>query len=809
LGFATRRLSRKEVQEMAAEATLTIEKRIEHLKERVRVTPELCVERGRLLTESMKETEGQPQLIRRALALQKILSGMSIGIHPYELIVGNVTSVPRGAPLVPEISGDWWETELDTFEQRGWDRIRVNEEIKEEVRAIARYWKGKRLEDQCIASMSEALRYRYRTYSSFAVNPVPLYQGGGRVSVDYEKAINRGLRTIQLEIRDAQASKHPGDSQHEAQVQFYQAASICIDAVIGFAARHGDLAERIAGEETSFTRKKELLHIADICRQVPASPARTFHEALQSLWFIQIGLLMEGFAFCFVPGQLDQYLWPYYERDLKEGLLTRSHAKDLLKFFFIKLNSYANLLSNNIAKYFTGFPMLQIITVGGTTADGKDATNELSYICLEADAEIGLTQPDTVVKVHDGMPDDLLLAACSVAKQCVGKLKFIGDEMAIRKLVNCGYPEADARRYVLIGCHEPFVQGNSHYWPGGHVSFAKCLEFALNNGQDRLTGRQVGLTTGDPRAFSSLDQVIEALFTQVRYFLGHVLETDEVMFRTVAEHWPTPFQSSLIRGCIRNGVDCYAKGAEYNFSWFSAGGLANVGDALAAIKKIVFEEHKISMAQLIDALDSNFAETPGILKMLKSAPKYGNDDDYVDLLVKDLAKRWCEEVQQHRVWDDIIAQAAVAIISGNIPYGAVVGATPDGRLAGEPLGEGGISPVQGRNTSGPTASIKSVAKIDHASMKSGSVFNMRFSPAALKNEESIRRFAALIKTYYHLGGFHIQFNIVDTDTLRRAQEHPDDYRDLLVRVATYTSYFTELGRELQDDIIERVECDDV
>jgi len=592
-------------------------------------------------------------------------------------------------------------------------------------------------------------------------------------------------------------------------MQFYQAATICIDAVIGFAARYAILAEHMASEAMSLTRKKELLHIAEVCRQVPAGPARTFREALQSLWFVHIGLLQESFGYSYMPGELDQYLWPYYERDLKTGVLTRSHAKDLLRFLFVKMNSFAYLLSNNHSKYFLGFPMCQIITVGGTTAEGEDATNELSYICLEADAEIGMTQPETVVKVHPKMPEDFLIEACRVGKQCIGKLKFIGDEVATHKLVNCGYPEADARRYVLIGCHEPFVQGISHFWPGGHVSLAKCLEFALNDGKDRLTGRQIGVATGDPRGFSSMSQVIDALFVQVRYFFRHLLDADEVIFRTHAEHWPAPLQSSLIRGCIRKGVDCFAKGADYNFSFFSTGGMANVGDALAAIKKVVFEEQKITMGQLIDALDSNFADAPEILALLKSAPKFGNDDDYVDLIVKDLAKRWCEEVQQHRVWDDIIPQAAVAIITGNIPYGATIGATPDGRLAGEPLGEGGISPVQGRNTVGPTASIKSVAKIDHASMKSGSVFNMRFSPSALKNEESIKRFAALIKTYCQLGGFHIQFNIVDTNTLREAQEHPDDYRDLLVRVATYTSYFTELGRELQDNIIERVEFGDI
>jgi choline trimethylamine-lyase len=546
-----------------------------------------------------------------------------------------------------------------------------------------------------------------------------------------------------------------------------------------------------------------------VCSQVPGGPARTFHEAIQSLWFVQIGLLMEGFGYSYMPGELDQYLWPYYKKDVESGTLTPSHAKDLLKFLFVKMNSFAHLLSNSHSKYFLGFPMCQIITVGGTTAEGEDATNALSYMLLEADAEVGLTQPETVVKVHPKMPEDFLIAACHVAKQCVGKLKFIGDEVAVRKLVNCGYPEADARRYVLIGCHEPFVQGISHFWPGGHVSLAKCLEFALNDGKDRLTGRQVGLRTGDPRNFSSVKEIVDALFVHVRYFFRHLLDADEVMFRAVAEHWPTPFQSSLIRGCISKGLDCFAKGADYNFSWFSTGGMANVGDALAAIQKVVFEERKISMAQLIDALDSNFAHAPDVLELLKSAPKYGNDDDYVDLLVKDLAARWCEEVQPHAVWDDIIAQAAVAIITGNIPYGATIGATPDGRLAGEPLGEGGISPVQGRNTSGATATIKSVAKIDHASMKSGSVFNMRFDPAVLKNEESIKRFAALIQTYCLLGGFHVQFNIVDSQTLREAQIHPEDYRDLLVRVATYTSYFTELGRELQDNIIERVECGDV
>lgn len=787
-------------------AVLTMNERIAFLREHLKVLPQICVERGRLVTESYNETEGKPPIIRQALALRTVLSRMSIAMHPYELIVGNVTSLLRGAPILPELCVDWLEADLDTFDQRDWDTFMVNDEVKEEIRDISRRWKGKTLRDKAFASMGEALRNRYIRYAPVCKND-GLLTGHmtAHVSVDYQKVLEQGLAAVQEEISEARSFLDQAAPDYLAKAQFYDAAFICLDAVAGFAQRYSALAERLAERETDPARKQELLQIARVCRAVPAGPARTFHEAVQSLWFFHIALLLEGLGYAFAPGRLDQYLWPYYENDLKMGRLTRSSAKDLLKFLFVKMNEWTLLLSNNVAKYFNGFPLTQIITVGGTTPNGQDATNELSYLCLEADAELGLPQPELVIKVHAAMPDDLLVAACGVAKQHVGKLKFISDEMAVRKLRNCGYSEAEARDYVLVGCHEPFVPRMTHYWPSGHLNVAKCLELALNDGKDRLTGQQLGPATGDPRSFSSLSEIRNALRDQVHCFVEHMVEVNEVVYRTIAEWVPTPLQSAVIRGCIANATDATAKGADYNFTWQALVGLVNVGDSLAAIEKVVFDDAKISMGELIDALDANFVDHDECLRLLKAAPKFGNDDDYVDLHTRAVVSMCCEEVQKRRVWKDIGLQAAASSNTGNIPFGAAVGATPDGRLAREPLGEGGVSPVQGRNTCGATATMKSVAKLDHASMKSGSVFNMRFNPDALKNEDSMRRLAALIRTYCLLGGFHVQFNVVDSKTLKEAQECPDQYRDLLVRVATYTSYFTELGRELQDNIIERVE----
>lgn len=787
----------------------TMDERIARLKEQLSVLPQICVERGQLVTDCYKETDRQPAVIRQALALKRVLSGMSINIHPDELIVGNVTSAPRGAPLLPEVAVDWLEAEIDTFEQRDCDRFLVGDQVKETVRSIARYWKGKTLNEQVFASMGQGLREAYNAHNAVCNIGLSKCNLISHVSVDYEKAIAKGLLAIKEEISEVKASKDPADPGYAAQAHFHEAASICIDAVIGLAARYSALATRLAEEETSPARKEELLQIAEVCSWVPARPARTFHEALQALWFVHIALLLEGFGWAFVPGRLDQYLWPYYKNDVEKGWLTSSRAKELLKFLFVKMNGYTSLISNTLARYFTGFPLTQIITIGGTTPDGKDATNELSYLCLEADSEVGLTQPELVIKVHPGMPEHLLLAACRVAKQHVGKLKFINDEMAVRKLVNCGYAESEARDYVLVGCHEPFVPKMTHYWPAGNLNVAKCLELALNDGRDRLTGQPLGPATGDPRAFTSLTQVIDAFQVQVRYFVEHQIKADEAIYRTIAELLPTPFQSALIRGCIEMGKDCTSRGADHNFAWLSLSGVVNVADSLAAIGKVVFERGEASTADLIDALDSNFAWAPRLLALLRAAPKFGNDEDYVDLLAKEVLSICTEEIQKHRIWGDIILQAAASSNTGNIPHGANVAATPDGRLAREPLGEGGISPVQGRNTSGPTATIRSVAKLDHASMKSGSVLNMRFSPHVLRNEEGLRRFAALIRAYCLLGGYHVQFNIIDGKTLRAAQERPQEYRDLLVRVATYTSYFTELGKELQDNIIERVEFGEV
>ena len=448
--------------------------------------------------------------------------------------------------------------------------------------------------------------------------------------------------------------------------------------------------------------------------------------------------------------------------------------------------------------------------MGGLTKDGKNAVNELSYLFLDAEKDVGLNSEDIVVRVHKTTPDAFLIKACEVAKLLSGKLKFVSDETIIQQLMNDGKPVEYARDYGITGCHTPTVPGFSQDIPGGIVNLPLMLELALNNGVSRLTGEQLGPTTGDPRQFTSYDQVWGAYKKQVEALIPIALLFKNADKKLFAAYAPSPFQSALYYGCIEKGLDITNGGtAPYISHAVSLGGAPNVGDSLAAIRKVVFEDKKISMDRLINSLDGNFESEGEVLHLLQGAPKFGNDDDYVDSIVNDVLIHAANEAGKIKGIAGAISNVAAATITANIPLGYIVGALPDGRRSGEPLSEGGISPHQGRNLSGPTATMRSVAKLDHVKLSDGSVLNMRFNPDALKDESKIRKFAFLIRTFCETGGALVQFNIVSTDMLKEAQRHPEKYKDLLVRVATYSAYFVELSPELQDDIIARMEFQEV
>ena len=781
--------------------------RVKILRERMFTMPALCPERGELLTESYKETKGQPPPLRQARALEKIIERMSIWIGDGELIVGNATSKQRGAAILPELSAQWLGEGMDQLSDRPWDRFGpVTEEEKARIKQFLPYWRGKSLSDMWRARMPQDKQGLL--FNGVMGGTVMCINGhyAGHTAVDYEKVLTKGLNGVRKEVAQALSKLDLADPDDYEQYPFLTAAAITLEAVPRFAGRYAELAKRMAEEETDPARKAELGKIADVCRRVPAEPARTFHEALQSMCFIWIALMLEGWGYGMSFGRPDQYLYPFYKKDIAEGRITDEEARSLISLLYIKTNSTVTITDEMAATVFGGFPQTVNVILGGLTPNGEDAVNELSYLFLEADKDVAMSENDLVVRINENTPDAFVLKACEVAKALRGKLKFMSDETCIQQLLEDGHPLEWARDYIITGCNSPSVPGRSFDGAGGMFNVALMLDLALNNGKARLSGQQIGPETGNPREFKSYDDVWTAYKKQVEAALPDAIlykNSDRLLYSQFA---PTPFQSSLFDGPIEKGRDIANGGTlPYSRLAISLTGAPNVGDSLAAVKKAVFEDKKITMDQLITALDRNFEGEDEVLRVLERCPKFGNDDDYVDLIVNDVLMHGRQVAVKHKGACGTKVIVSAAAVTANVPLGFGVGALPDGRRAGEPLAEGGLSPYQGRNVSGPVASFRSVAKIDNVKLTNGSVFNMRFSPGALKDEVSLRKFGAMIRAFLETGGFFVQFNIVDTPTLRAAQREPEKYRDLLVRVATYSAYFVELSPDLQEDVIRRME----
>jgi formate C-acetyltransferase len=690
--------------------------------------------------------------------------------------------------------------EWDTFQQ-------ISEADAAKMAEFVPYWDDKSAYSKWIGQIPQEMA------DKIGITYVPISapadgQHRCHVSPGVDIVVARGLKAIKEDVLERKARlEGESDPQKAEKLEWLDAVAITLDALVVFAKRYSDLAAGMAKEEKDPRRKAELEKIAEVCAWVPEHPARSFHEAIQSMWFTYVALMVEGWGMGMSFGRIDQYLLPVYEKDIAEGRITKDGAIELIACLLVNMNGLCNFFDSWNAKNAPGFPMISNLTLGGVTPHGRCAVNDLSYLVLEAEDLVRLTSEDIVIRVNRNTPDAFLLKACEVAKNLHGKFKFISDDTAIQMLLSDGKPPEYARDYVVVGCTFPTVMRHSLDLSGDTHNLPLILELALNNGRQRLTGKLIGAETGDPRKFQSYEEVWNAYEVQLEKVIDDIYPYHCLARKAYNDYCPSPFQSALMDGCIEKCVDVIAGGSEYRTDPINGGGLVNVGDSLAAIKKAVFEDKSITMSQLIDALDKNFEGEDDILRILENCPKFGNDDDYVDDIVNDALILFSNLGAKQKPFAGARPNSYLGYATMSLNMGEVTGALPDGHKATMPLADGGLSPSQGKNVNGATATINSVAKLDHVKITAGSVLNMRFNPDAVSDPVKLRKFASLIRTYGESGGFLIQFNVTSTETLRKAQKHPEQYRDLLIRVSTWSAYFVELPPEMQEDIINRLEFD--
>lgn len=780
--------------------------RVERLRQRAITTPAVCLERAKYYTESYRNTEALPTVLRRAMAVSHVLDRMHIRIGEDELIVGCHTGKVRGGMWLPEVNGGWLLDELDTVQDRVWEKYQpLSQEEKELARELFSYWQGCTLADQWRALVPQEFLEVENIVQSGGYAENCHYPG--HFCLDYRRVVELGL---EASIRDLDRRIEGLDSASAddlPKIHFYQAARLVQQAVIRFAERYADLAEQQA-ETASPERRAELLEIARICRRVPAKPAGSFREGIQGCWLMSIAAMIECCGAGVSLGRCDQYLYPLYRHDLDRGVLTRDEAKDLMSMLLIKMNDVTMLQAGFLQVGFSGYPVMQGLTIGGVDLDGQDAVNELSYLILDAEEEVGLTSEELVIRVSGQNPQSYLERACEVARNLSGKLKFVSDDSTIAALVQFGLPERAARDYISCGCHCPMVPAVNQISAGVIFNYPLMLELALNNGIHRQSGRQLGPRTGDASQFTSLEEIEDAFEQQFEALYRPAMAFKNADMYLYDTQMPCPLISSFYGSCLERGDDFFHHGIDpYAGHVTGICGLPNIADSLAAIQQVVFQDRQATMGQLLQAMEANFEGYDQLLRQLKAAPKFGNDLDQVDLIARRVLRRTSEYVCRQHTWNGRRCAIGCIGMTVNIPYGEILGAMPDGRLAGEPLSEGGISPHPGRNVSGITAVLNSVAKMDHDWLENGSILNVRIAAGACATPDKLSKLAMLVKVFCQKKGSLIQFNFTGTETLLDAQKHPERYKDLLVRVATYSSYFVELSTALQDNIISRTAMD--
>ena len=773
----------------------------------------VCAERAILTTESYKLHADQPITMKRAYMLENILRNMTIFIEPYTLIAGNQASSNRAAPIFPEYAMDWVIRELDEFEKRDGDVFYIDEKTKQQLRDIYPFWEHNTLLDKGLAAIPPESRVFYDLGIIKAEGNIT--SGDAHLAVEYEKVLKEGLRSYEARTQACMDALDLTDYKNLKKYYFYRGILIVIQAVKDFAGRYADLAESQA-KDAAPERASELKEMARILRKVPYNPAETFHEAVQSLWLVHLVLQIESNGHSLSYGRMDQYLYPYYKADLEDGLITEDSACELMTNLWLKTFTINKIRSWSHTQFSAGSPLYQNVTVGGQTTDHKDAVNPMSYLILRSVAQTRLPQPNLTVRYHAGLSDDFMNEAIEVVKLGFGMPAFNNDEIIIPSFIARGVKEEDAYNYSAIGCVETAVPGKWGYRCTGmsFLNFPKSLLIAMNDGVDPKSGTKLIEGVGHFKDMKSYEDLEHAWDVIIRDFTRHSAIIENACDMVLEEDVPDVLCSALCEDCIGRGLTLKEGGAIYDFISGLQVGIANLADSLAAIKKLVFEEHKLTTEELWHALETDFAGDEGerIRQMLiNDAPKYGNDDDYVDQLVVDAYDVYIDEVKKYpntrfgRGPIGGIRYAGTSSISANVGQGRGTLATPDGRHAGEPLAEG-CSPSHSMDRHGPTAVFKSVSKLRTEEITGGVLLNQKVTPTLMSKDENKVKLIALLRTFFNaLHGYHVQYNVVSRETMLDAQVHPENHRDLIVRVAGYSAFFNVLSRQTQDDIIARTE----
>ena len=824
-----------------------IPKLVEHLYAKL---PEIESARAVLITESYRQTENEPMVIRRAKAFQHILENIPIIIRDLELIVGSTTIAPRGCQTYPEFSYEWLEAEFDTVETRSADPFYISEQTKRELKEANAYWKGRTTSELATAYMEPetltAMEHNMFTPGNY------FYNGVGHVTVKYEEVLAIGFSGIRQKAEAQMATLSLTDGDYQRKSRFLQAVIISCDAAVTYARRYAKLALEEAEKCTDGARKLELLRIAQNCANVPEKGANGFYEACQSFWFVQQLLQIESSGHSISPGRFDQYMYPYYKKDLDSGKLTRESAQELMDCIWVKLNDLNKCRDAASAEGFAGYSLFQNLIAGGQNKEGIDVTNDLSFMCIQASMHVFLPQPSLSVRVWNGSPHEFLVKAAELTRTGIGLPAYYNDEVIIPSLVSRGLTLQDAREYNIIGCVEPQKAGKTEGWhDAAFFNMCRPLELVFTNGVDK--GVQVGPQTGNVEDMKTFEEFYHAYKMQMDYAIKLLVNADNAIDMAHAERCPLPFLSSMIDDCMSRGRTVQEGGAVYNFTGPQGFGVANMADSLYAVKTLIYDEQKVTMKEMKTALMTNYgkgldtediaavtanvanemrasgqnvgeAEIAAILKTVVAAsespevkangerlqklidqvPKFGNDIAEVDAFARDVAYTYTRPLENYKNPRGGIFQAGLYPVSANVPLGAQTGATPDGRLAHMPVADG-VSPSAGKDVNGPTAAANSVSKLDHYIASNGTLFNQKFHPSALSGRKGLDNFVGLIRSYFDQKGSHMQFNVVSRETLLDAQKHPEQYKHLVVRVAGYSALFTTLSKSLQDDIIRRTE----
>ena len=776
--------------------------RVRMLREQsLAAVPSIAHERGLLMTESAMNAGALPPPLRRAHAFRTLMERQTVVINDGELIVGERGPAPKATSTYPELCCHTLE-DLAILDTRPKISFRVSDETKQVYRErIIPFWKGKTMRERIFAAMDGEWKDAYGAgiFTEFMEQRAP-----GHTVLD-GKLYSKGLLGLKADVESALASLEGStDQDAEAKRDELTAMKICADAVITLARRYAEAAEETASRASDPLRRDELLEIARVCRSVPARPPASFREALQAYWFVHLGVITELNPWdAFNPGRLDQHLLPYYVRDIAEGTLTRDAAKELLECFWVKFNNQPAPPKVGVtAEESSTYTDFANINSGGLTAGGEDGVNDVTYLVLEVIDEMRLVQPSSNIQLSRKNPDAFVRAAAAIIRKGWGQPSVFNADTVVEEMVRQGKRIEDARQGGTSGCVETGAFGKEAYILTGYFNLPKIVELTLNAGRDPRTGTQLGPATGDPESFHTFDEFIHAFRTQVNHFVDVKIRGSNVIERLYAEYLPVPFLSLLIDDCIARGKDYNAGGARYNTSYIQGVGIGTVTDCLSAIRHHVFREETMGMADLRRVLAADFQgfEKTRLL-LLNKTPRYGNDDDEADAIMRSVFEIYFRAIDGRPNARGGTYRINLLPTTCHIYFGAVTGATPDGRRAGTPVSEG-ISPVQGADRHGPTAVLMSAAKMDHV-RTGGTLLNQKFTPKVLEGEKGIDSLVALIRSYFLMGGHHIQFNVVDAATLRDAQAHPDEHRDLIVRVAGYSDYFCDLGRALQDEIIAR------